>query len=61
MLYSYEDIAIFYDGEEEKIEVIYPNQDMIGIALQDLSTTRKSLDLVGDCDGPRFLATNEGI
>jgi hypothetical protein len=61
MLYSYEDTAIFYDGEEEKMGVIYPNRDMIGIPLQDLSKARKSLDLVGDCDGPRFLATNEGI
>jgi signal transduction histidine kinase len=52
---------MFYDGDEEKTEVIYPNEDIIGIALQDLSKTRKSLDIVGDYDGPRFLVTNEQI
>lgn len=26
-------------------------EDIIGIAPQDLSKTRKSLDIVGDCDG----------
>lgn len=54
-------MAMFYDDDKEKTEVIYPNEDIIGIALQDLSKTRKSLDLVGDCDGPRFLVTNEQI
>jgi two-component system, OmpR family, sensor histidine kinase VicK len=54
-------LSTFYDGDEEKTEVIYPNEDIIGIALQDLSKTRKSLDIVGDYDGPRFLVTNELI
>jgi hypothetical protein len=54
-------LAIFYDRDEEKTEVIYPNEDMTAIALQDLSKTRKSLDIVGDCDGPCFLIMNERI
>src|SRR5215207_3241803 len=61
MSYTVNTVVAFYDGDQERTEVIYPNEDIIGIALQDLSKTKKSLDLVGDYDGPRFLVENERI
>jgi hypothetical protein len=45
--YTLNTVVRFYDGDEEKTEVIYPNEDIIGIALQDLSKTRENFKARG--------------
>jgi two-component system sensor histidine kinase VicK len=55
------DTAVASNEGNEKTEVIYGEKNVTNWALQELSTTNKTLDLCGDRYGPSIIVANEQI